>query len=40
MLTIPVMYMLKDLAGEDIKGSFYDDELQSVTKAENELFDI
>jgi len=40
MLTAPVTYKLKDLAGEDIKGAFYEDELQSVTKAEDELFDI
>jgi len=40
MLTIPVTYKLKDLASKDIKGAFYEDELQSVTKAEDELFDI
>jgi len=40
MLTVPVTYKLKDLAGEDIKGTFYEDELQSVTKAEDEQFDI
>jgi len=33
MLTVPVTYKLNDLAGEDIKGSFYEDELQSVMKA-------
>jgi len=40
MLTVPVTYKLKDLASEDIKGTFYEDELQLVTKAEDELFDI
>ena len=40
MLTVPVTYKLKDLAGEDIKGAFYEDELQSVMKAEDDLFDI
>jgi len=40
MLTLPVTYKLNDLAGEDIKGSFYEDKLQSVTKAKDTLFDI
>jgi len=40
MPTVPVTYQLKDLAGEDIKGSFYENELQLVTKAEDALFDI
>ena len=40
MPTIPVTYKLKDLAGEDIKRSFYDNEFQSVTKSEDVLFDI
>ena len=40
MLNVLVTYKLKDLAGEDTKGAFYDDELQSVTKAEDEPFDI
>jgi len=40
MFTVSVTYKLKDLAGKDIKGSFYEDELQPVTKAEDELFDI
>jgi len=40
MPTVPVTYKLNDLAGEDIKSSFYEDELQSVTKAEDTLFDI
>jgi len=40
MPTVPVTYMLKDLAGEDIKGSFYENKLQSVTKSEDALFDI
>jgi len=40
MLTVPVTYKLKDLASKDIKGSLYEDKLQSVTKAEDKLFDI
>jgi len=40
MPTIPVTYKLKDLAREDIKGSFYENELQSVMKSGNVLFDI
>jgi len=37
MLTVPVTYKLNvnDLANEDIKGTFYKDELQLVTKAED-----
>ena len=30
--TVPVTYRLTDLSGEDIKGSFYNDELQIVVK--------
>jgi len=40
MPTVPVTYNLNDLAGEDIKGSFYEDELRSVTKTQDTLFDI
>ena len=40
MPIVPVMYKLKDLVGEDNKGSFYENELQSVTKSEDALFDI
>jgi len=40
MPTVPVTYKLNDLAGKDIKGSFYEDELQSVTKAQDTLFNI
>jgi len=40
MSTVPVTYKLKDLAGEDIKGSFYENDLQLVTTAKDELFDI
>jgi len=33
-------YMLKDLAGVDIKGTFYSDELQMVLKRDGSLFDV
>jgi transposase InsO family protein len=33
--TFPVTYGLKDLAGESIKGKFYEQELQKVTKADD-----
>jgi len=35
-----VTYKLKDLAGDDIKGTFYSDELQIVSKSDDALFDI
>ena len=38
--TVPVTYRLTDLSGEDIKGSFYNDELQIVVKLDDALFDI
>jgi len=38
--TVPVTYELRDLAGENIKGRFYEQELQKVTKSDDELFDI
>ena len=38
--TSPVTYKLKDLAGDDIKGMFYTDELQFVTKLDDVLFDV
>jgi len=38
--TSPVTYKLKDLAGNDIKGTFYTDELQFVTKLDDALFDV
>ena len=34
--TFPVTYGLKDLAGEDIKGKFYEQEIQKVTKTDDE----
>jgi len=40
MPTAPVTYKLKDLAGDDIKGTFYSDELQIVSKPDDALFDI
>ena len=38
--TLPVTYKLKDLAGDDIKRTFYTDELQFVTKLDDTLFDV
>jgi len=40
MPTVPVTYKLKDLAGEDIKGLFYENEFQLVMKSRDALFDI
>jgi len=40
MPTAPVTCKLKDLADEDIKGTFYEYELQLVTKPDDALFDI
>jgi len=38
--TSPVTYKLKDLSGDDIKETFYTDELQFVTKLDDALFDV
>ena len=38
--TTPVTYELKDLAGELIKGRFYEPEIQKVLKSDEEHFDI
>jgi len=38
--TEPVVYELVDLESESIKGRFYNQELQKVTKSEDEHFDI
>ena len=38
MPTVPVTYRLTDLSGEDIKGTFYSDELQLVVKPDDTLF--
>ena len=38
--TSPVTYKLKDLVGDDIKGTFYTDELQFVTKLDDALSDV
>lgn len=38
--TAPVTYRLKDLTGDDIKGAFYSDELQFVSKPDDALFDV
>jgi len=40
MPTTPITYKLKDLSGDDIKGTFYGDELQIVSKPDDALFDI
>jgi len=40
MPTAPATYRLRDLAGDDTKGTFYSDELQMVSKPEDALFDI
>jgi len=40
MPTAPVTYKLKDLTGDAIKGTFYSDELQIVSKPDDALFDI
>ena len=36
--TVPVTYRLADLSGEDIKDTFYSDELQFVVKPDDALF--
>jgi len=38
--TTPVTYELRDLAGEAIKGRFYEPEIQKVLKSDDECFDI
>ena len=38
--TIPVTYELRDLAGETIKGRFYEPEIQKVLKSDDEHYDI
>ena len=38
--TIPVTYELRDLAGETIKGRFYEPEIQKVLKSDDEQYDI
>ena len=38
--TVPVTYELKDLAGEPIKGKFYEMEIQKVFKTDEERFDV
>jgi len=40
MPTVPVTYKLKDLVGDDIKGTFCSDELQMISKPEDALFNI
>ena len=38
--TVPVTYRLKDLAGDIIKGKFYEPEIQKVIKDDDEQFDV
>ena len=38
--TTPITYELRDLAGELIKGRFYEYEVQKVSKSDAERFDI
>jgi len=38
--TVPVTYRLKDLAGDLIKGKFYEPEVQKVIKGDDEQFDV
>jgi len=38
--TSPVTYELRDLAGETIKGRFYEPEIQKVSKSDDEQYDI
>ena len=38
--TSPVTYQLRDLAGETIKGRFYEPEVQKVLKSDDEHYDI
>ena len=37
--TLPVTYGLHDLGGEEIKGKFYEQELQKVTKSDD-VYDV
>ena len=36
--TVPVTYELRDLLGENIKGHFYEPEIQRVLKSDDERF--
>jgi len=38
--TMPVTYKLRDLAGESIKGRFYEAKIQKVLKSDSDHFDI
>ena len=38
--TDPATYGVKDYDGEDIKGKFYEQELQKVTKQDDDVYDI
>jgi len=39
-LTTAVTCKSKDLSGDDVKGTFYSDELQVVSKPDDSLFDV
>jgi len=38
--TVPVTYRLNDLAGDTIKGKFYEPKIQKVFKSEEDYFDV
>jgi len=38
--TVPLTYKLKDLAGDVIKGKFYEPEIQKVVKSDEDYFDV
>ena len=38
--TYPVTYGLRDLAGEDIKGKFYEQEIQKVVKSDDDVYEV
>jgi len=38
--TTPVTYELRDLAGEAVKGRFYEPKIQRVLKSDDDRFDI
>lgn len=38
--TYPVTYGLRDLAGEDIKGKFYEQEIQKVVKSDEDVYEV
>ena len=38
--THPVTYGLRDLSGEDIRGKFYEQEIQKVTKTDDDIYEV